>query len=257
MQKTIVIIVFILLLGAGTLYFYGNDKDLVSDTPNDHYIKGDIISINKEAQSFLVAEGLKVEEYTGDIDELEGNAIHLTVTEETEIRKGDREITLLDLITGEKVKVWVTGPVMESYPARGTASLIAVEEEEKEEMEKDEERSEEEVEEEKKKTETEKTEEKERKDDEGKVAEKKECFVGGCSGELCTENLEVISTCEHIAGMECLGEEMSCELVEGVCTWVLSEKAARCFSEIEEEYGEIVRKTRIGYFFEKAESVLK
>ncbi len=247
MQKTITIIVVILLLGAGTLYFYRDKEELIPDTLDDHYITGYIINITEEAQSFLVAEGLKTEEYTGDIEELEGNAIYLTVTEETEIRKKDAKVSLSDLNVGEKVTVWVTGPVLESYPARGTASLIVVQKEEEKEN----------GEEEEKKSETEETEEGEREEDKERAVETKECFSGGCSGELCTDDPEAISTCEYISGMECLREGMSCELVENECTWVLSESAARCFSEIEEEHGEIVRKTRIGYLFEKAENVLK
>ena len=81
----------------------------------------------------------------------------------------------------------------------------------------------------------------------------KECFIAGCSGELCTEDPEAVSTCEVLPGIECFGEEMSCQLVEGECTWVLSEGAAECFLAVKEEQGEQVTESRIGYLFEKAE----
>lgn len=81
----------------------------------------------------------------------------------------------------------------------------------------------------------------------------KECFAGGCSGELCTDDAETISTCEILPGMECLKKEMSCKLLKDECTWVLSEKAANCFLDIKEELGEKVFESRIGYLFRMAE----
>jgi len=83
-----------------------------------------------------------------------------------------------------------------------------------------------------------------------------DCFIGGCSGELCTNNSEAISTCEFLAGMECLDMEMSCELIENECTWVLSKEAAECFMKIKEEQRDQVTETRIGHFFEKAANFL-
>ncbi len=81
---------------------------------------------------------------------------------------------------------------------------------------------------------------------------KESCFAGGCSGELCTNDPEAMSTCELLPGMECLGESMSCELVNNECTWVLSLKAVECLLEVEKNYGPEVKNTRIGYLFEKA-----
>ncbi len=259
MSKKFITIITILLLGAGTVYFYGDiEEEVVKEKP---HITGYILNITHEAQSLLVAEGLATEEYTGDIEELEGNAIYLMVGEETKIMKEDTEISLEDLKVGEKVEAWTTGIILESYPARGKASKIIV----IEEKELSEEEAEKEIEEEAKKEEVEKEDENDDKEEhkeerqnlngkEEKVM--KECFVGGCSGELCTDNPEAISTCEYISGMECLRKGMSCELVENECEWVMSREAARCFREVEEEHGDTVRKTRIGYLFEKAESFL-
>ncbi len=63
------------------------------------------------------------------------------------------------------------------------------------------------------------------------------------------------STCEYLLGATCL-KQASCELVDGECGWVLSLAAAECFMAVEQEYGEGVRESRIGYLFEKAEEVL-
>ena len=84
----------------------------------------------------------------------------------------------------------------------------------------------------------------------------KDCYIGGCSGELCTNNPEAVSTCEFLAGMECLNKDMRCELVDNECTWVLSEEAAECFMRVKEEQGDQAMETRIGHFFEKAINVL-
>ena len=84
----------------------------------------------------------------------------------------------------------------------------------------------------------------------------KECFIVGCSGELCTDDPEAISTCELLPGMECLGEEMSCQLVEGECSWVLSREAAECFLIVKEQWGDEVLESRIGHLFDKAEDLL-
>ena len=83
-----------------------------------------------------------------------------------------------------------------------------------------------------------------------------ECFIGGCSGELCTDNPEVISTCELLPGMECFGEEMNCQLVEGECSWVLSQEAARCLLDVRARLGKQVTESRIGYLFNQAEELL-
>lgn len=84
----------------------------------------------------------------------------------------------------------------------------------------------------------------------------KECFIAGCSGELCTDDPEAVTTCELLPGMECLAEEMSCQLVEGECSWVLSRKAAECFLAVKEQQGEQVTESRIGYLFNKVEDFL-
>ena len=83
----------------------------------------------------------------------------------------------------------------------------------------------------------------------------KECVVSGCSGEVCSLDGPVETTCEALPGAECLNKA-SCELVENDCQWVLSTEAAQCFMGVEEEFGDKARSTRIGHLFERAEKVL-
>ena len=82
-----------------------------------------------------------------------------------------------------------------------------------------------------------------------------ECTVSGCSGEICSLDSPVETTCEALPGAECLNEA-SCEFVEDDCQWVLNEEAARCFMEVEEEFGSRARDSRIGYLFGRAEEAL-
>ena len=82
----------------------------------------------------------------------------------------------------------------------------------------------------------------------------KECKTTGCSGEICSSET-VETTCEALPGAQCL-DKASCELVEENCKWILSEEAATCLTEVEQERGPEVRDTRIGFLFEKAEQKL-
>ncbi len=174
-------------------YFLEKEED-----PNP-YIEGIVFDV-KDGRILIVEEVNREDDFG-----FSGNAIWLRI---------DNVFNLEDLKKGETVKAWVTGPVLESYPAQGTASKIL-------------------------------------------ITEEKDCYVGGCSGELCTVNPEAISTCEWLAGMECIKEGMICQLVSGNCSWMMSEEAASCFLEIIEKYGEEVKNSRIGYLFEKAEQFEK
>jgi hypothetical protein len=60
-------------------------------------------------------------------DESAGSAkASLRVTNETQILDADGRPTGKALRVGQEVSVWFTGPVMESYPVRGTASKIVI-----------------------------------------------------------------------------------------------------------------------------------
>ncbi len=203
------------------------------------YIKGKIVAIS--GNEILIAEGLEGEQYDGDIDKLKGSAAWFAIGEETEITGLEEQVfSSADLEIGQTVEVWNIGVVLETYPAQGDAlkiNLVEVLEEKEEKPEEEKEEQEEEDEEEKKET-------------------AKKCYTGGCSGELCTDDPEVISTCEILPGMECLAEGVNCQLVNGECKWVLSEEAAVCFLAVKEKQGDQVLQSRIGNLFRKAEELL-
>ena len=85
----------------------------------------------------------------------------------------------------------------------------------------------------------------------------KKCYIGGCSGEICSDQADIASTCELLPGMECLKKGTSCKPINNECTWVLSQNAAQCFIQVENKYGEEVRNSRIGYLFDKARQLIK
>ena len=85
----------------------------------------------------------------------------------------------------------------------------------------------------------------------------KKCYIGGCSGEICSDQTDIVSTCEILPGMECLKKGTSCKPINNECTWVLSQNAAQCFIQVENKYGEEVRNSRIGYLFDKARQMIK
>ncbi len=183
--------------------FSNNNQTLKQEDP---YVQGKIYDIQENR--ILVAEGYNEK---AEHIKVQGNAVWLTITQDTEII-GGKINSFNELEEKTNIKAWITGPVLESYPAQATASKIII-------LEKEE------------------------------IAY---CYIGGCSGELCTNNPEAMSTCEWLPGMECLKEDMSCELVENECTWVLSGKAVSCFLDILDKEGDYVKETRIGHLFEKA-----
>ena len=229
MNKILIISVVILILAIGFFYFNNrSENDENQRLTEEPYIVGDIHSVFDNR--ILIAEDSKGENYTGNIEDLEGNAVWITIDEKTKIMDDDNNVFETDnLQVGLKAKVWLRGVILESYPAQGTGDKIVVLTKEIEEIE-------EEIEEIEEKEET-----------------AKECFIGGCSGELCTDDPETMSTCEILPGMECLKEGTSCELVNNECTWILSQSAAECFLNVKLQEGEEVLESRIGYLFEKAE----
>ncbi len=88
------------------------------------YINGEIYAI--EGNRILVAEGITREEFTGDINELVGNAIWLNIDENTRIIKNNQNSSFEELELYDSVNVWTEGIILESYPARGTASKIQI-----------------------------------------------------------------------------------------------------------------------------------
>ncbi len=220
-KKIILFIIIVLVLVITAFFLIGQVRDFDREDPGlpvQPDIEGQIYSI--EEDRFLVAEGFEGQEYDGDVEKFVGNAFWFWVDQETKlIDKDEKELEFSSLEVGDKVKVWSTGIVLESYPAQATAAKIIF-------LEKKE------------------------------LVQDKECFVGGCSGELCTTDPLAISTCEELPGTECLRKEgVVCGLVGGECQWILSETAAECFFQVEQEYGKGVTETRIKHLFEKAKEL--
>lgn len=75
-----------------------------------------------------VGERVLVEEQPGQADQ--GSKIYFAFAEATEIfvQDGDqlRAANVADLQVGQRVQVWASGPMLESYPAQGGAAKIVV-----------------------------------------------------------------------------------------------------------------------------------
>ncbi len=120
MKKTFLIIFSIIILMIIVTTFFVFMKD--DEKPPD--IVGYVFSI--ESNSFLVADGIESDHpYDGDIDRLVGDAFYFSTSEDTVVfdSYGD-EIDFIDIDIHDEVKVWIDGPVMESYPAQAEAVKI-------------------------------------------------------------------------------------------------------------------------------------
>ncbi len=197
--KIIIPIIVLVFLGFLTIFFLGEDVEKIPPIffDDNSYIEGYIHSI--EENSILVVE---------DLNNIDKNAIWFSITDETEIYSREEMIIFFNLQPLQKVKVWNIGPVLDSYPPKGSAVRIEVIE---------------------------------------------GCFIGGCSGEICSLEPNAISTCELLPGMECI-KTAECLYLEGECKWHLSKESAQCFKEIREKIGEGVLETRIGHLFIKAKN---
>lgn len=57
-----------------------------------------------------------------------------------------------------------------------------------------------------------------------------ECFVGGCSGQICSSNPDMASTCEFRAEYACY-KEATCEVQpSGACGWTPSAELNACLA---------------------------
>ena len=94
--------------------------------PGPAYIEGIVLSI--EGNRFLVVEGL--EDPGANHEEWLGkglNAAWLTVTANTVmVSEKDSRLEMGAICPGGLVRVWVTGPVKESYPVQADAGRVLV-----------------------------------------------------------------------------------------------------------------------------------
>ncbi len=58
----------------------------------------------------------------------------------------------------------------------------------------------------------------------------KACYVGGCSGQLCTDQPGAISTCEYRPEYACYQDAVCEEQVEGECGWTETEALTTCLT---------------------------
>ncbi|HOF45094.1 MAG TPA: hypothetical protein PLI42_03140 [Candidatus Pacearchaeota archaeon] len=212
MNKNLIIITLIVVLLCGIFILSSQESkqadNEINEQKNQYHIKGTIYNIDNGR--ILVGEELASEGYTGNFEDIEGQAVWFSIGDETEIKYNNETQSFDNLEIGMQVEVFT------SNPEQGSADSVIIENH-----------------------------------------PEKKCYIGGCSGEICSDQTDIVSTCEILPGMECLKKGTSCKPINNECTWVLSQNAAQCFIQVENKYGEEVRNSRIGYLFDKARQLIK
>jgi len=212
MNKNLIITTLIIVLLCGIFILSSQESKQVDneidEQENQYHIKGTIYNIDNGR--ILVGEELASEGYTGNFEDIEGQAVWFSIGDETEIKYNNETQSFDNLEIGMQVEVFT------SNPEQGSADSVIIENH-----------------------------------------PEKKCYIGGCSGEICSDQTDIVSTCEILPGMECLKKGTSCKPINNECTWVLSQNAAQCFIQVENKYGEEVRNSRIGYLFDKARQLIK
>ncbi|MGI6335050.1 MAG: hypothetical protein ACOXZN_00970 [Minisyncoccales bacterium] len=212
MNKNLIIITLIVVLLCGIFILSSQESkqadNEINEQKNQYHIKGTIYNIDNGR--ILVGEELASEGYTGNFEDIEGQAVWFSIGDETEIKYNNETQSFDNLEIGMQVEVFT------SNPEQGSADSVIIENH-----------------------------------------PEKKCYIGGCSGEICSDQADIASTCELLPGMECLKKGTSCKPINNECTWVLSQNAAQCFIQVENKYGEEVRNSRIGYLFDKARQLIK
>lgn len=212
MNKNLIIITLIVVLLCGIFILSSQESkqadNEINEQKNQYHIKGTIYNIDNGR--ILVGEELASEGYTGNFEDIEGQAVWFSIGDETEIKYNNETQSFDNLEIGMQVEVFT------SNPEQGSADSVIIENH-----------------------------------------PEKKCYIGGCSGEICSDQTDIVSTCEILPGMECLKKGTSCKPINNECTWVLSQDAAQCFIQVENKYGEEVRNSRIGYLFDKARQMIK
>lgn len=212
MNKNLIITTLIIVLLCSIFILSSQESKQVDneidEQENQYHIKGTIYNIDNGR--ILVGEELASEGYTGNFEDIEGQAVWFSIGDETEIKYNNETQSFDNLEIGMQVEVFT------SNPEQGSADSVIIENH-----------------------------------------PEKKCYIGGCSGEICSDQTDIVSTCEILPGMECLKKGTSCKPINNECTWVLSQNAAQCFIQVENKYGEEVRNSRIGYLFDKARQLIK
>ena len=212
MNKNLIITTLIIVLLCSIFILSSQESKQVDneidEQENQYHIKGTIYNIDNGR--ILVGEELASEGYTGNFEDIEGQAVWFSIGDETEIKYNNETQSFDNLEIGMQVEVFT------SNQEQGSANSVIIENH-----------------------------------------PEKKCYIGGCSGEICSDQTDIVSTCEILPGMECLKKGTSCKPINNECTWVLSQNAAQCFIQVENKYGEEVRNSRIGYLFDKARQLIK
>ncbi|MBP8810006.1 MAG: hypothetical protein KBG48_14040 [Kofleriaceae bacterium] len=64
-----------------------------------------------------------------------------------------------------------------------------------------------------------------------RARDKKACFVGGCSGQLCSDRPGAISTCEYRPEYACYQDAVCEEQIGGECGWTETDALAACLAD--------------------------
>jgi len=57
-----------------------------------------------------------------------------------------------------------------------------------------------------------------------------DCFTGGCSGQVCSTNPDVITTCEYASYYACF-KLTNCGCVDGRCQWKSNQEFDACMGQ--------------------------
>jgi hypothetical protein len=100
-----------------TLACAPNGGTIPTDPP---FMSGTVTSIGRVAEGWIV----RVEERPQDVSGSAKGAFR--VGARTDVRRGGGRARADDLREGQRVRVWVTGPVAESYPVQAAARMIVI-----------------------------------------------------------------------------------------------------------------------------------
>jgi hypothetical protein len=123
MKKLLLLVLAAALIAAGAWVLIRNSANEALD--GQHSVRGYIFAV--EDTRILIAEGLAqgVAAYTGSFEELTGAAYWFAIDADTRLTdERGAMIRLESLQLNDEVEVVAAGPVMDSYPAQGTAWRI-------------------------------------------------------------------------------------------------------------------------------------
>ena len=66
---------------------------------------------------------------------------------------------------------------------------------------------------------------------EAKEVSKKQCYVGGCSSHICSDQQNIMSTCEFLPEYACYRDAVCEQQATGECGWTKSEDLSLCIEE--------------------------